>query len=69
VKRKLDVRCGCFGNGEARRVGWVKLLENFATLAVTAVAALAPERNERRVATTRRDVLDSESLQHFSRAE
>lgn len=33
--RGLDVRCGCFGTVGATRVGWTKLAENVALLAVT----------------------------------
>jgi uncharacterized membrane protein YphA (DoxX/SURF4 family) len=34
LARGLDVRCGCFGTVGATRVGWLKLAENMALLAV-----------------------------------
>lgn len=34
IFRGLDFECGCFGTNDATRVGWFKILENFALLAV-----------------------------------
>jgi uncharacterized membrane protein YphA (DoxX/SURF4 family) len=36
LARGLDVRCGCFGTIGATRVGWAKLTENVALLALAA---------------------------------
>ncbi len=41
MARGLDFECGCFGTGDATRVGAAKLIEN---LALTAAAALAARR-------------------------
>jgi uncharacterized membrane protein YphA (DoxX/SURF4 family) len=35
MMRGLDFRCGCFGTVGATQVGWTKLAENLALLAVT----------------------------------
>lgn len=36
----LDIECGCFGNADASRVGWVKIGQNLAMLAGAAIASL-----------------------------
>jgi uncharacterized membrane protein YphA (DoxX/SURF4 family) len=40
--RGLDFECGCFGTADASRVGFVKVLENVAMLAVAGVSSLRP---------------------------
>ena len=40
--RGLDIECGCFGTADASRVGFVKVLENMAMLAVAGVGSLRP---------------------------
>lgn len=40
--RGLDIECGCFGTADASRVGFVKVLENAAMLAVAGVSSLRP---------------------------
>ena len=38
--RDLDIECGCFGTHDASRVGWVKVGQNLAMLAVAALGSL-----------------------------
>lgn len=40
--RGLDIECGCFGTGDATRVGLLKVLENAAMLALALTASLRP---------------------------
>ena len=42
LARGLDIECGCFGTADASRVGFVKVLENMAMLAVACVSSLRP---------------------------
>lgn len=42
VARGLDFECGCFGTSDATRVGGMKILQNFAMLAVGLIASLRP---------------------------
>lgn len=42
MARGLDVECGCFGTGDATRVGLLKVVENLAMLAVALTASLRP---------------------------
>lgn len=42
MARGLDIECGCFGTGDATRVGLFKLLENGAMLALAVAASLRP---------------------------
>ncbi len=42
MARGLDIECGCFGTGDATRVGLLKVLENGAMLAVALTASLRP---------------------------
>jgi putative oxidoreductase len=38
--RGLDIECGCFGTNDATRVGWVKIGQNLAMLALAAVGSI-----------------------------
>lgn len=38
--RGLDIECGCFGTGDASRVGLVKVAQNLGMLALAAVGSL-----------------------------
>jgi len=42
MARRLDIECGCFGTGDATRVGLFKVLENGAMLALALAASLRP---------------------------
>jgi uncharacterized membrane protein YphA (DoxX/SURF4 family) len=42
MARGLDIECGCFGTGDATRVGLLKVLENAAMLALALAACLRP---------------------------
>ncbi len=42
LARGLDIECGCFGTHDASRVGWVKVGQNLAMLAVAYVASIRP---------------------------
>ena len=42
MARGLDIECGCFGTGDATRVGLLKVLENSAMLALALLASLRP---------------------------
>ncbi|HXV76254.1 MAG TPA: MauE/DoxX family redox-associated membrane protein [Candidatus Polarisedimenticolaceae bacterium] len=42
LARGMDIECGCFGTGDASRVGWIKLGQNLAMLAVAVVGTLRP---------------------------
>lgn len=44
VARGLDFECGCFGTSDATRVGWSKIAQNVAMLAVAALACSRPSR-------------------------
>jgi uncharacterized membrane protein YphA (DoxX/SURF4 family) len=51
VLRGLDIDCGCFGTSDATRVGWTKVGQNLALIAVALVAAAGPLASaERRAA-------------------
>lgn len=40
MMRGLDIECGCFGTNDATRVGWFKIGQNLAMLALAAVGAV-----------------------------
>lgn len=40
LARGLDFECGCFGTADATHVGWVKVLQNLAMLAVAGLGSL-----------------------------
>jgi uncharacterized membrane protein YphA (DoxX/SURF4 family) len=40
--RGLDIECGCFGTGDATRVGLTKLVENVGLTTLAAIAILRP---------------------------
>ena len=42
VARGLNFQCGCFGTADGTRVGYVKILENFAMLAIALLASVRP---------------------------
>ena len=42
MARGLDIECGCFGTGDATRVGLLKVLENVGMLALALLASLRP---------------------------
>jgi uncharacterized membrane protein YphA (DoxX/SURF4 family) len=42
MARGLDIECGCFGTGDATRVGLLKVVENSAMLAMALAASLRP---------------------------
>lgn len=42
LARGMDIECGCFGTSDASRVGWIKIGQNLAMLAVAFVATLRP---------------------------
>ena len=45
--RGLDIECGCFGTGDATRVGVAKVLQNAALLGLALVASVRPRRLDR----------------------
>ena len=47
MARGLDIECGCFGTGDATRVGLVKLIENTGLLALAVIATLNPTAFDR----------------------
>ena len=51
VARGLDFECGCFGTSDATRVGFGKLGQNVAMLAVAAVALVRPSERTPRATT------------------
>jgi len=40
LARGLDIECGCFGTSDATRVGWAKVAQNLAMLALGALGSL-----------------------------
>jgi len=38
LSRGLDFECGCFGTGDATRVGWTKLFQNVGMLGLSLIA-------------------------------
>ena len=40
IYRDIDIECGCFGTADSTRVGWAKVAENVAMLALAGVASL-----------------------------
>jgi uncharacterized membrane protein YphA (DoxX/SURF4 family) len=40
MMRGLDIECGCFGTNDATRVGWVKIGQNLAMLALAVVGSV-----------------------------
>lgn len=47
MARGLDIECGCFGKGDATRVGWAKVGQNLAMLALAAVGSLRARASAR----------------------
>ena len=47
MARGLDIECGCFGTGDATRVGLVKLVENTGLLALAVIATWRPTAFDR----------------------